>query len=243
MSELGEIKRYYDTVYYGEPAHALAISRHLVRLARKMNLQPGDRILDVACGKGEWLIALQDHGVFPVGVDLSSAAIKVCRSNLSTGVLAVATAESLPFPDNSFDFISCLGAIEHLIDPLEALREIVRVSRPGARFLLLVPNEDFFLRRWRLYGGTRQADVKEMVRRLGEWTQLFQEAGLEVDARWKDLHVLSKAWINQGTFAMRPARALVALSLALVPLACQYQVYHLCRVASSIPENRYDQRP
>lgn len=64
---------------------------------------------------------------------------------------------------------------------------------------------------------------------LAEWTALLEGAGLRVDARWRDLHVLDAAWIKQGPAWSWPVRALQAASLPFWPIAWQYQVHHLCR--------------
>ena len=63
---------------------------------------------------------------------------------------------------------------------------------------------------------------------LAGWTELFGTAGLSVDQRWKDLHVLSPAWILRKPWHLTPFRLVQALALALWPLTWQYQVYFLC---------------
>ena len=93
--------------------------------------------------------------------------------------------------------------------------------------MILVPNKDFLTRRLGLYAGTRQVDAKEVVRTLEEWRALFEQAGLKVEARWKDLHVLSWRWISLGRWYRVPLRFAQAIMLAVWPLRWQYQVYHL----------------
>lgn len=228
VSDIKEIQRYYDEVYYQGTAHRVRVSRHLRKLARSLKLGPGQQILDVACGKGEWLVAARERGAQVAGVDLSPVAIDVCRTNLLDGEFRVGPAEELPFPDNKFDLISCLGSLEHFVEPDKALREMLRVAKPDAQFLILVPNDGFLLRRLGLYRGTRQTIAREVVRSLDEWQRLFTEAGLRVQSRWKDLHVLSLSWINSGSVLSRPVRAFVALLLLVLPVPWQYQVYFFC---------------
>jgi len=106
----------------------------------------------------------------------------------------------------------------------------VRVAKNNAKFLLLVPNADFPTLRLGLYSGTHQVVAKEEVLNLKGWTKLFQDCGLEIRNRWRDLHVLSWSWIaSQGPLFI-PLRAAQALALAIWPLMWQYQVYHLCAV-------------
>ena len=73
-----------------------------------------------------------------------------------------------------------------------------RVAKPDAKFLLLVPNAGFLPRRLGLYGGTEQASVREEMLSLQQWQSLFDTRGLTGEHRWRDLHVLSLAWIFRG---------------------------------------------
>lgn len=224
----GTVSDFYDRVYYGNTTGGQAPSRHLRRLARRFEPWEGRRVLDVACGTGHWLQATAERGAIPAGIDISQVALNVCRSALPQVELHCGPAEQLPFADRQFDFISCLGALEHFLDPEAALREMKRVAKPDARFLLLVPNTDFLPSRLALYRGTLQSSVKEETRSLLEWQELFESAGLRVHARWKDLHILSTSWILRGPCYRWPLRAAQALVLPFWPLAWQYQVYHLC---------------
>jgi SAM-dependent methyltransferase len=223
-----KVRSYYDRVYYQEAGVQRPALNHHRRLARRFVPWQGKRLLDVACGTGGWLQAAAALGAYPTGIDISPVALEACRRSLPQAELHCGPAEQLPFNDREFDFISCLGALEHFLDPEAALREMIRVSRPDAFFLLLVPNAGFLPRRLGLYSGTEQAAVREQVRSLRGWEELFEAAGLSVRARWKDLHVLSVSWIMRGAWHGRASRLAVALALTLWPLSCQYQVYHLC---------------
>jgi hypothetical protein len=97
-----------------------------------------------------------------------------------------------------------------------------------------VPNTDFLPARLGLYKGTHQADVHEEGRSLSDWRALFEDAGLCVRHRWRDLHVLSPSWICRGPWYAWPVRASQALALPLWPLSWQYQVYHLCTIKTSL---------
>jgi SAM-dependent methyltransferase len=206
------------------------VPRHLRRLALRFQPWKGRRLLDVACGPGVWLRAATELGAVPAGVDISQIALDACRRALPQAELYCGPAEQLPFVDRTFDFVCCLGALEHFLDPESALREMVRVARTDAQFLLLVPNADFPPARFGLYGGTSQSSVHEELRSLAGWQKLFESAGLAVVKRWRDLHVLSAEWINLGPWYLRPIRLTQALMLPIWPLSWQYQVYHYCRL-------------
>lgn len=230
-SEINKMKSFYDDVYYASANKPLQGSRHLKNLAQKVAVGEGQQVLDIACGLGEWLHVVAARGAKVYGVDLSDKAIEYCRKNMPGGEFLAQPAEQLPFADDTFDLVTCLGSLEHFVEPVIALREMVRVAKPDARFLILVPNADFLTRKLKLYYGTNQRDAKEVVRTLDEWQQLFNVAGLRVSRRWKDLHVLSWSWIGMNGWIRAPVRMLQALALVFWPLKWQYQVYHLCEIA------------
>jgi len=228
MIDHSEVRSYYDNIYYKGIPVGQKVSLHLRRLAVSLGPWAGRELLDVGWGVGNWLTAAAACGARPVGVDLSGSAIELCRKQLPHAELECSPAETLPFENNRFDVVSCLGSLEHFLDPEAALREMVRVAKPTAIFLLLVPNADFLTRRLGLYGGTEQAAVYEDVRTLGSWEALFHSVGLHVTRRWRDLHILSWAWVSQGNWHLWPVRAAQALVLPFWPLSWQYQVYYLC---------------
>lgn len=227
--QLASIKRFYDSEYYRNSSTPTEPSSHHRRLAERLGVHAGMRVLDVACGRGDWLLAVRERGGAVAGIDLSERAIAHCRAALPDGDFAAGPAEHLPFTDGSFDLVTCLGSLEHFVDKPAALREMIRVASPAATFVLLVPNAGFLTRRLRLYGGTNQKDVKEDVYSLARWAALFEDSGLHVMQRWTDLHVLSLDWIRKGPMVQWPLRALQALALAVWPLEWQYQVVFLCR--------------
>ena len=227
-SELKQLKSFYDEVYYASESKKAENIKHLQQLASRIGVNDGDAVLDVACGLGGWLRVCSSRGASVAGIDLSSKAIDFCAKALPGGEFHAQAAETLPFDDDRFDFVTCLGSLEHFIEPEKALREMRRVAKPNAKFVLLVPNKDFLTRKLKLYFGTNQKDAKEVVRTLPEWKTLFESVGLSVQERWKDLHVLSSHWIFLNGWIQAPLRALQAVALPTWPLSWQYQVYHLC---------------
>ena len=226
--ELGEMKSFYDGVYYADANKPLQGSAHLKSLARKVDIGSGDAVLDIACGLGEWLHVCATDGAKVYGVDLSERAIEYCSKHMPDGEFHAVPAENLPFADGQFNFISCLGSLEHFVEPVVSLNEMMRVAKADAKFLILVPNAGFLTRKLKLFGGTNQKEAKEVAQTLEEWDNLFEQAGLRVTRKWKDLHVLSWSWISMTGFLPAPFRALQALALLVWPLRWQYQVYHLC---------------
>jgi SAM-dependent methyltransferase len=231
-ARIDAIRRFYDDEYYREVPARARPSAHHRRLARRLAVGPGDAVLDVACGTGAWLAACAEHGAAVAGIDLSARAVDCCRASLPGGEFHSGPAETLPFADARFSVVTCLGSLEHFLDPDAALGAMRRVARAGARFVILVPNAGFLTRRLGLYRGTFQTLAREQVLSLAAWEALFRRNGLEVVARWRDLHVLSGEWILRPPWWLAPVRAAQAVALACWPLGWQYQVYFECRLAA-----------
>jgi len=90
------------------------------------HVKPGERVLDVGCNSGHF-IDFCPSGCEVHGVDLSPDLVERARTRLASA--QVAPAESLPFPDRSFDVVNLAGVIEYVFDPNVVLRELIRVSR------------------------------------------------------------------------------------------------------------------
>jgi SAM-dependent methyltransferase len=97
----------------------------------------GGKFLDIGCGTGMFLKILATYGsVF--GVDVSAQALAYCRDKVAAE-LTLAAGDQLPFPDDSFSFVSLLDIIEHADDDLAVLKEAYRVCIPGGAVLVTVP--------------------------------------------------------------------------------------------------------
>jgi ubiquinone/menaquinone biosynthesis C-methylase UbiE len=117
-----------------------------VRIARLlMGLSPGDVVLDVACGPGnfsrDFARAVGDAGLV-VGIDasrtmLERGAVDLEDSGLANLALVRGNAVDLPFRDSSFDGLCCFAALHLFDDPLAALGEMARVLAPGGRIALM----------------------------------------------------------------------------------------------------------
>ena len=103
----------------------------------RLPLVPGARILDAGCGSGRTLEELVDYGSV-TGVELSEDAVEMARGR-GLGEVVVGRLEELPFPDDSFDLITCLDVIEHTPQDGVALADLLRVCRPGGFMVVTVP--------------------------------------------------------------------------------------------------------
>jgi ubiquinone/menaquinone biosynthesis C-methylase UbiE len=107
------------------------------KVLRHLPTTPGLDLLDVAIGDGVYLDWLPvDWRI--VGVDISRSQLQACRRRAAGRMvwLAQCEAEELPLESHQFDAILSIGAFNYFNDPEGALREMVRVARPGAPIVI-----------------------------------------------------------------------------------------------------------
>ncbi|TMD76200.1 MAG: class I SAM-dependent methyltransferase [Chloroflexi bacterium] len=95
------------------------------------------RLLDVGCGTGTMVASLARYGC-AYGVDVDHEAVGYCLER-GLDVVAQASGEHLPFPDESVDVATMLDVLEHIADERASLSEVTRVIRPGGHLLVSVP--------------------------------------------------------------------------------------------------------
>lgn len=100
-------------------------------------------VLDIATGTGRLPIALLNHPEFQgriVAVDLSRRMLALAAQKLHDDLNRVSllwcAAERLPFPDSTFDIVTCLEALEFMSSPTQVLKTLLRVLRPGGLLLI-----------------------------------------------------------------------------------------------------------
>jgi demethylmenaquinone methyltransferase/2-methoxy-6-polyprenyl-1,4-benzoquinol methylase len=109
--------------------------RKAVRVA--LDLEPGQRVLDLAAGTGTSSAALARSGADVVGCDFSLGMLQVGRRAHREGVSLVAgDALRLPFADASYDAVTMSFGLRNTADVDAALRELLRVTRPGGRLVV-----------------------------------------------------------------------------------------------------------
>jgi ubiquinone/menaquinone biosynthesis C-methylase UbiE len=111
----------------------------------KLEVRPGDAVLETSVGTGLNFKYLP-RGTSLTGIDLSPEMLSRCQSNLTRwqldADLLLSNAERLPFADSSFDVVFHVGGINFFNDRARAVREMIRVARPGSLILIADETEE-----------------------------------------------------------------------------------------------------
>lgn len=101
-------------------------------------------VLDVACGTGDMCLLLAKQGAAVTGVDLSEEMLAIARKKVasakfqfSTFNFQISDAERLPFPDASFDAVTCAFGVRNFVHLERGLAEMLRVLKPGGTMAIL----------------------------------------------------------------------------------------------------------
>jgi ubiquinone/menaquinone biosynthesis C-methylase UbiE len=113
---------------------------------RFLEIKPGDSVLETSVGTGLNYKYLP-RGARLFGLDLSAEMLANCQANLSRweldADLFLGNAEDLPFANDSFDVVFHVGGINFFNDRAKAIREMIRVAKPGSCILIADETEDY----------------------------------------------------------------------------------------------------
>lgn len=151
-----------------------------VEAAIRARLEERRRVLEVGCGTGHWLRLLAAAGCEVAGVD-SSAPMLAEAAQKVAAELRLGAAEQLPWPDESFDLVLYVNALHHFREAIAAVREALRVLRPGGKVLSIGLDPHEGGERWYVYDffpGARALDLARFPSREQRF-DLFRRGGFE----------------------------------------------------------------
>jgi len=160
-----------------------------------LELHAGDRLLDIGCGFGRHSYEALRRGADVVSSDFSLPELVEVDNTvtamegygeLPTGVSSASCngdVTQLPFPDGSFDRIIASEILEHIDDDIGALRELVRVLRPGGTFAATIPATFPEKVCWKItdeYHAPKVEGGHVRIYAKGELSERMRDAGLDV---------------------------------------------------------------
>lgn len=104
----------------------------------RVDLKPGQLVLDIGCGVGGFLRLIAERGGEPFGLDASEALLERARQRLPGADLRTGDMEALPYEDGTFDLVTGFNSFFFANDIVAALREAGRVVKPSAPIVIQV---------------------------------------------------------------------------------------------------------
>ncbi|MBN6888420.1 demethylmenaquinone methyltransferase / 2-methoxy-6-polyprenyl-1,4-benzoquinol methylase [Cytobacillus horneckiae] len=144
QSKEERVHNVFEKIYgnYDKMNSVISFQQHLrwrKDTMKRMDVQPGSKALDVCCGTGDWSIALSEavgESGKVVGLDFSKNMLKIGEEKVKEqGIknieLVHGNAMELPYPDNSFDYVTIGFGLRNVPDYMQVLKEMQRVVKPG----------------------------------------------------------------------------------------------------------------
>lgn len=123
-----------------EPCFTLSL-KNTIRTLKKYKEQ--GKLLDIGCGNGSFILAMQKQGHDVWGVELNPEAQKYIPLSLK-GRIFFKELQECGFPDKTFDIITMFHSLEHVADLGSLFKEVRRIIKEKGIFYICVPNTDFF---------------------------------------------------------------------------------------------------
>ena len=176
--------RNWAASYDAGPNPLLTLETRL--LLERLSPLEGTRFLDIACGTGRWMLLARQRGSRAFGVDFcAEMLLEASRKPGLDGCLALADVCHIPLADGTADLTLCSFAMGYLPSPRQAIAEMSRVSRKGARVVITdlhpVALASGWTRSFRSDGQVYEIDHHRHP--IAAWEAAAESAGLALDWR------------------------------------------------------------
>jgi len=225
-----KIKEWYDKRYILEGVNTWRPFEAYPVYLDKLGVKRRKKLLDIGCGMAHLLRAADQRCLGTYGVDISKEGVKLAEKNSPNSKIIIGKGEELDFPNNYFDYVVCLGTLEHFLDMEKGIREMIRVGKRNARYCVSVPNKDFLYWKVKRMNGTEQFDINETLHSLEKWKELFIGEGFEILKIEKERWFLKKPNIySRMTFPKFLRKFIYKLIWLMIPLRYTYQFVFIMR--------------
>jgi demethylmenaquinone methyltransferase/2-methoxy-6-polyprenyl-1,4-benzoquinol methylase len=169
MTTYDTLSNWYDWLAASERPHAQAGLDML-------DVQPGEHVLEIGCGTGHAVAALEKAGAHVQAIDLSWGMLQVARNRVGAAGLMVGDGLRLPFGSDQYDAVFMSFTLELFDSPATILAECHRVLRNDGRLGIVslqrravwpIGIYDWFHRQWPVWVDCRPIEVREVVKAAG----------------------------------------------------------------------------
>ncbi|MEW6170477.1 MAG: class I SAM-dependent methyltransferase [Candidatus Omnitrophota bacterium] len=176
-----DLKNFYDNIYaQGDIRDNDKLYRWIINLLKPVK---GKSLLDVSCGGGWLLKEASRRNLVSFGFDISSFAVENSKNNSPNSGVFVANGERIPFKDSYFDYLTCLGSLEHFIHPEAGVQEIKRVLKNDGKAIIILPNKYPLEDILKIYRGKNLHEPWQILERAetkDDWKAFLEQNGLVV---------------------------------------------------------------
>ncbi len=211
----GSLKKDNYEAWWASQPNVASDKKSPDRILRLLDTENGHQVLDVGCGGGDFITRATELGLVAVGVDFSRESLRISQSRSTASLKVMADAHALPFREEVFDRVVCLGSLEHFEHPSKAASEMSRVLKgPSGKCLLFVPNSYFLghvfivMRTGEPPDEGRQFFAERFGTKM-QWRRLLEQSGLHVTSVHKYNTIRASKKVGLGfrlvyNFIIRP---------------------------------------
>lgn len=129
------IKNFYNEKNLPYTKYPLELCKYLFG---RFEMAKRDKLLDVGCGRGDFIGGFKDLGLEVFGIDREKGNSEMLE-DIEVKLIDIENS-SFPFSDETFDFVFSKSVIEHLWSPDNFIRETYRVLKPGGKIIIMTPD-------------------------------------------------------------------------------------------------------
>lgn len=201
-----EIRKQFSrqAVYFNEEGRTLSSAEYLQWVVGCLKLKPDFVVLDVAAGTGHLGRAIAPRVQRVIAVDMTPEMLRqgigeAARAGINNIVFEQGRAEKLPYPNDSFDMVVTRLSLHHFTDPHPAIREMMRVCRPGKQMGIMdmvSPDDTTLAARYNRLERLRDPSHTRCLT-IAELQMALKDAGLtKIEMASRNIEVNLNSWMD-----------------------------------------------
>jgi ubiquinone/menaquinone biosynthesis C-methylase UbiE len=202
-------------------------------ILNKLIVRREGSLLDIACGEGILLMLAEKIGLQCHGIDLSRHGALLAINRTKTKNIVIGNGEQLPYPSNSFDYVTNIGSLEHFLDPMVGLEEIGRVMRSTGIAALILPNSYYLVDIiWQVWRTGYSVSHKQLIERFAsyhEWGDFIEMSGLHIVKAYKYNIFFPRSLDDLRWYRQHPRKLLNLLYSPYIQFNLSNHFLYVCR--------------